>query len=383
MDMAGALSQAVDELSLVTASALTLRESPEEISAWYGIEPTFRIVRVPVGWKPLPFSEKNKSEREGKKNRPPTGWKNRFVLAASMYARLQRPDLVFTRCCRVARYTTSLGLPTVVEYHGSGTDAARQLKRSPLRDNFLALVTVSDYIRKDFELHGIPSEKILVEPGGIDLTPFTKSPSRHVAREQLGLPTDRQIVTYCGHFYEKKGVQYLIDVTRQLPDVCFCLVGGWPDDIARLKHQARDLTNVIFSGFVSHGKVPTYLAAADLLVLPNSGRCLHAHQTCPLKLFEYAGAQRPIVASRIPGIDCLVTHGQHAWLTEPDSSQDFLIGIERILGDSSLATRLANQANHWVQQYSWNERAKRILEHIGVLPYAAANENTPSHHQAA
>ncbi|MBL4766482.1 MAG: glycosyltransferase family 4 protein [Rhodobacteraceae bacterium] len=183
----------------------------------------------------------------------------------------------------------------------------------------------------------------------------------------LDLPEDRKVVMYCGHFYEKKGVQHLVEVARHLPDVSFCLVGGWPKDIARLKSQSGDLTNVIFPGFVSHGRVPTFLAAADLLVLPNSGQCLHAHRTCPLKLFEYAGANRPIVASRIPGIESLVNHGQQAWLTEPDSPQDLLAGIRRVLEDDDLATRLAKQANSWVRQYEWDKRAHRILQHVNAL----------------
>ena len=383
MDMAGALSQTVDDLSLVTASSLSARESPVDIAAYYGTNPTFRFVRVPVGWGRLPFSEKGKSARSATNKRPSNAWKNRFVLAASMYARLKRPDLIYTRCCRVARYATLLGLPVVVEYHGSGMDAIRQLKRAPLRKNLLAIVTVSDYIKADLVSQGIPSEKILVEPGGVDLAPFATMPSQHVARKLLGLPDDRRVVMYCGHFHEKKGVQYLVEVARYLPDVHFCLVGGWPEDIARLKCQIGDLTNVTFSGFVSHGRVPTYLAAADLLVLPNSGRCLHAYRTCPLKLFEYAGANRPIVASRIPGINSLVNHGQQAWLTQPDSPRDLLVGIERVLGDDTLATRLASEANQWVQQYRWDHRAKRILQHVGDLSNSATGKEIVTQRHAA
>jgi len=374
MMMASAFSAEVAELNLLTAGTLTRRWPSEQILAWYGIEPTFSVVRLPVAARNLPFLEQQSST--GEKQRQSSGWKNRFVLAANMYALWWRPDLINTRCCRVGRYAASLGLPVAVEYHGSGTNAARQLKQAPLRQNLRAIVTVSEHIREDFVSHGIPAEKILVEPGGVDLAPFAETAPRYVARKQLGLPTDRHVVMYCGHFYEKKGVRYLIDVARCLPGVCFCLVGGWPEDIARLQHLAGDAANVILPGFVSHSEVPTFLAAADLLVLPNSARFSHAFETCPLKLFEYAAARRPIVASRIPGINCLVDHGQQAWLTDPDSPQDLQAGIERVLKDSTLASRLASQAHLWVQQFSWHERAKRILKQAGFPSKTMTNVDT-------
>ena len=383
MNMAGALSNAVDELTLLTASSLQSSAPADEISSWYGVEPCFRIVHLPVSWSQLPFSKKEQRQQSVLNRRPSNAWKTRFVLAASSYARFKRPDLVFTRCCRVARRTTSLGLPTVVEYHGSGVDAARQLKRAPLREELLSVVTVSEFIRADFESYNIPTNKIIVEPGGVDLAPFVTAMPRDTARQQLGLPRDRPIVVYCGHFYETKGVQYLADVARYLPDVCFCLVGGWPEDIVRLQCTTCDLTNLLFPGFVSHNQVPLFLAAADLLVLPNSGRTQHAHRTCPLKLFEYAAARRPIVASRIPGIDCLVEHGQQAWLTEPDSSEGLRAGIERVLNDTALADHLAREAHCWVQQFGWDHRAKRILKRVGVLPKRAHDLHTLATRQVA
>ena len=106
MDMASALARSASDLTLLTAGTLTSTVPSDGIFAWYGKDPTFRIVKIPVAWSDLPFldgKERKDSTRHSK------GWKNHFVTAASMVAFWQQPDLIFTRCCRVARYTTSLG----------------------------------------------------------------------------------------------------------------------------------------------------------------------------------------------------------------------------------------------------------------------------------
>jgi glycosyltransferase involved in cell wall biosynthesis len=368
MTMADALSQTAGELTLLTAGSLFAREPETAIFDHYGIEPGFHLVRIPVAKRPLPFMEMRTIPSDSPARRQWRGWRNRFVYAACLYAYGRRPDLVYSACCRSARHASMLGLPTVVEFHGSGRDAARQLKTAPGRSNLLAIVTVSEYLRGDFIKHGLPGEKILVEPNGVDLTRFTRAAETGAARAQLELPNDRPLVVYCGHFYEKKGVHHLIEAARQLPDMRFCLVGGWPEDIRRLEQQAQGLDNVIFRGFVSHDVVPTYLAAADILVLPNSANEVHAFETCPLKLFEYAAAARPIVATRIPGIESLVSHGEQAWLTAPDAPDALTEAIRQVRDDRALAARLVAAATNWVGAFDIRERARRILGSIGMEP---------------
>src|SRR5262249_47305156 len=118
--------------------------------------------------------------------------------------------------------------------------------------------------------------------------------------------------------------------------------------------------------FVPNSQVPLQLAAADVLVLPNSGRFAQARTTSPLKLFEYMAARRPIVATRIPAFAGLLRHGENAWLVAPDSPEALAPGIERALDAPSLAERLAQQAWHDVQRYTWKRRAAEILAGVGA-----------------
>jgi Glycosyl transferases group 1 len=68
-------------------------------------------------------------------------------------------------------------------------------------------------------------------------------------------------------------------------------------------------------------EVPLWIRACDLVTVPWPWSEFSAYVTCPLKLFEYMAAERPIVASDLPSPRQIVRHGQDAWLVEPGDLQ--------------------------------------------------------------
>jgi glycosyltransferase involved in cell wall biosynthesis len=350
MKMAEALATQVERLEFVTArSLLPSRVNRVDLHAWYGVRRALRIVRLPVhGRLRGECFEHDESPR--------------FDAAAAWYARLKRPDLVYTRSIGAAARCAAAGLATVLESHLPGDAPRLALLREAARLPALrALVTVCDALREDWIAEGVPAAKIRVWPDAVDLERFERLPEPGAARAAHGLPREGPLALYCGHFYDAKGVPTLVDAARLLSKVSVALVGGWPADIARLRERARGCETVHFAGFVANAQVPAHLAAADVLVLPNSARTSQARITSPLKLFEYMAARRPIVASRIPALAGLLRHGENAWLVSPDCPESLAAGIERVLSDGALARRLVERAWQDVQRYTWKRRAAELL----------------------
>jgi len=120
----------------------------------------------------------------------------------------------------------------------------------------------------------------------------------------LGIPLDKKIICYAGHLYDWKGADILAKSMHYLPSSYIAyLVGGTEEDVTRFREfTAREnLANVVMVGHVAPTMIPGYLAASDVVVLPNVGEGLSRY-TSPLKLFEYMAAKRPIVASDLPAI---------------------------------------------------------------------------------
>lgn len=320
-----------------------------DLAGWYGVAPSLRVVRLPIALRShgdcFTFTQDA-----------------RFDLLASLYARWRRPELVFTRSLGAAWRCAARGLATALECHlpGDAPQLAmlRELARLPGLRGF---VTVNETLKREWVLAGLPEAKIHVWPDAVDLARFRELPDPAAARARLGIGVRGPLVVYCGHFYPEKGVDTLALAAPRVPKATVLLVGGWPDDVARLISATRGCENLRLAGFVPNPQVPTYLAAADVLVLPNSARFASARITSPLKLFEYMAARRPIVATRIPALDGLLVHGRNAWLVAPDDAAALAFGIERVLGDPELAARLALQAGRDVQPYTWRRRAEELL----------------------
>jgi len=351
MKMAEALAARVARLELVTArSLLPSRVNAVDLRRWYGVGESLRIVRLPVH---LRLSGECFTCDESP----------RFDAAAAWYARWRRPDLVYTRSIGAAARCAAAGLATLLESHlPAGAPRLAALRDTARLPALLGLVTVTEALREDWIDAGVPAGKIQVWPDAVDLARFRPQPSPAEARAALGSSREGALAVYCGHFYEHKGVACLIEAARRLPKVRFELVGGWPADIARLRESAHDCETLRFAGFVPNERVPLRLAAADVLVLPNSARFPQARTTSPLKLFEYMAARRPIVATRIPALAGLLRHGENAWLVAPDSAEALADGIERVLAEPELAQRLAEQAWRDVQHYTWERRAADVLD---------------------
>ena len=82
----------------------------------------------------------------------------------------------------------------------------------------------------------------------------------------------------------------------------------------------------------------------------------------PLKMFEYMAAARPIVASDLPALREVLRDRENAVLVEPDNAAALADGLRCLLGDASLAHRLATQARRDVEAYTWENRARIILD---------------------
>ncbi len=296
-------------------------------------------------------------------------------LAAARCAR-RGVELVFTRTYLAPRYTLARGLPTVVETHNPpDDDPQRQALYAALHHPLvLAVVTISQDLARRYQQFGLPADKILVAPDGVDLDAFAQPLAKEAARAKLGLPQDRPLAAYVGHLYDGRGVEHIVEAAQRLPSVEFLLVGGHPQDLARWQERTRGLglANLRFAGFVPNRRVPTYLWAADILLMPYGNACPTVEWMSPLKMFEYMAAGRAIVASDLPAVREVLRHGQTAWLCAPDSGEALARAVAELAADPELAGRLGRSARDRADRYSWDARVQNIMafarERLAALP---------------
>ena len=63
-----------------------------------------------------------------------------------------------------------------------------------------------------------------------------------------------------------------------------------------------------------------------------------------MKLFEYLGAGKAIIASDIPSVREVLKHAETGYLIKPDDHEELAISIDKVLKDNDLKTLLENNA---------------------------------------
>jgi glycosyltransferase involved in cell wall biosynthesis len=114
------------------------------------------------------------------------------------------------------------------------------------------------------------------------------------------------------------------------------------------------------------------VAAARCAVIPLGTDLLARRFTSPIKVFEYMAAGTPIVAADLPTIREVLTHEKSALLYQPGNAGSLAEQIRRVLADNTLAQSLSNAAAAELVKYTWDERARQIIEFATRLRGAEA-----------
>lgn len=224
-----------------------------------------------------------------------------------------------------------------------------------------ALVVITQGLCDFFTARSVPRGKIVVVPDGVDYEKFALVEDAKTARSILKLPLNEGLVLYTGHLYAWKGADTLARAAERLPHITFVFAGGTESDIEHFRGRYGKAGNIRILGKQPYADMPRYLAAADVLVIPNSAKeDISRLYTSPMKLFEYMAASRPIVASDLPSLREVLDE-ETAVFFKPDDARDCARAILETLDDPVAAHMRAARAREQARTYTWQARAEKIL----------------------
>ncbi len=230
------------------------------------------------------------------------------------------------------------------------------------------VIAISNYLKNTLTPFVQSPSRIIKSPDGVALNEFHIDTSRTQARASLHLSPYKKIIVYAGSLYTWKGIQTLIDASILMPgEMEIVIVGGSNHQVEYWMKKIPPSAHLRLLGHISYSKIPLYLRAADLLVIPNSGRHLHSSRfTSPMKLFEYMASGTPLVASNVPALREELSE-EDAFFFIPDDHRDLLKQISHALAHPDDAKLRAQRALHKVAAFSWDARAERILSWMPTI----------------
>lgn len=335
---------------LVPAAAPFAPADEQQLREQYGIDTPFEISWLPAN---------------------PRLKRNDFAWTAVRQARRWGADLLYTWTGQSAVFALLRGMPVVFEVHDLPTGRVGPLWyqlffRLPGRKRLLP-ITQALRARLEASFPALPPEQVVIAPNGVDLEQYANLPPAPEARRAVGL-REALTVLCAGHLYAGRGVDLFLGLAERFPDAQFVWVGGRPQDVEQTRALAgqRGLRNVVLTGFVSNRRLPSYQAAADVLLMPY-GRVIagssggNSADICsPMKMFDYLAAGRAILSSDLPVIHEVLDEST-ARFAAPEDLPAWSAALGELLADAVLRGRLAAKARAAAGRYSWKARAERAL----------------------
>jgi glycosyltransferase involved in cell wall biosynthesis len=261
------------------------------------------------------------------------------------------------------------GKKVIITIHTAGHDepaAIRRLGWLAYRcyrsaDRF---VVVSDGLAKSLRESGLPPDRLVVAPNGVDTDRFAPASDeeRIALRKRLApLPAEIPWVLFVGFFSREKNPEMLFEAWLRTRadgvESALLLVGatrsGYHEvdasiaDRIAARAQAAGVAHLVhLPGEVR--EVERYFQAADLFVMPSE------REAFGMVLAEAMSAGLPAIATRIEGVTDMIVEDDHSGLLVTSSVEAIATAMRSLLHDKPRARQMAVAAR------------RRVLERFGL-----------------
>jgi UDP-glucose:(heptosyl)LPS alpha-1,3-glucosyltransferase len=237
------------------------------------------------------------------------------------------------------------------------------------------VVAISERVRTQLkEYYGVPDERIVTIPNGINLSRFSPGniESRAEVRREFRVADDVPLVLFVGSQYRLKGLEFAIRALGEMKTKAILLVVGAdnPEPFKRLTAELGLTERVIFAG--ARNDLPRIYPAADAFVLPT------LYETFALVCLEAMASGLPVVAAPVGGIEDYLRDGENGLYIRRDAVE--IAGrLDRLLNDHELQAKLRAGGIATAANYQWTKIARQYLSLFEQLIAERAQERgTPA-----
>lgn len=278
-------------------------------------------------------------------------------------------DLIYTRFPFWALFFIPQNVRIIYESHSLPNSKFRAIAEKRLLNNksISKFVLISDALKEDY----------------YNLWPWLDKSILYVAPDAAKSPDDCDIGTkpdssnisvgYVGSFYKGKSIEILSELIERCGDIDFHLIGD-TGCVPQQYSKALESMNVIKHGYIKPSELSKYYKFFDIALLPIGKHVHGANQkqdisrwTSPLKLFEYMGNKKCIIASNLPVIREVLEKDRNSLLVDVDDLDGWVNAIKRVANDSSLRNKLVENASEdFENKFTWEIRAKNIMNKLAT-----------------
>ncbi|CAB4777853.1 unannotated protein [freshwater metagenome] len=220
-------------------------------------------------------------------------------------------------------------------------------------------------------LYGACPDIVHVVAPGVDLYTFTPGTGRSVARAELNIPADAQVISFVGRIQPHKGPELLIRATAEMlshsphlrTKLIVFIIGGASGsgikEVERMKElvQWLGISDVVrFLPPVPRAQLPNWYRAADLVCVPSYS------ESFGLVALEAQACGTPVVATAIGGLRTAVADGISGVLVDGHDPRAWSSVLARLLGEPQRRVLLSMGAIEHSSHFGWDATARGTLD---------------------
>ncbi len=176
-------------------------------------------------------------------------------------------------------------------------------------------------------------------------------------RAKLGIDSDVFVVSFVGGFIPRKGSTRVSQALTELndPNIKAIFIGQSLNG----NISDPDYNGTIIKGQVPHDKLPEYLCASDVFVLPT------LKEGCCNAIVEAVSCGIPVISSNLPFNDDILDDN-YSIRIDPNSVEEIKSAILKVKNESGLKEKMSQAATQKSKDWSIVSRAKKILDFIEI-----------------
>jgi len=251
------------------------------------------------------------------------------------------------------------GKPKIFHLHGLDFAFFQKyfLGRLILKNVADLYISLTNQMKKDLTLLGIPENKIRLLPNGIDVHFFHPGPQK-----------EDDLILFVGRITFGKGLHVLLESLAYLKRPIRLVIIG-PADwnskyfnyVLRLieKENKRKMHLVEYLGERNQENLVEWYQRASIFVLPPVG-----YEAMGVVYLEALACGTPVIATDVGGISEVVNDGENGYIVKPNDAIELANAIESLLDNGAIRKKLGQQGRKWVTENFSIEKSVHSLSRI-------------------
>jgi glycosyltransferase involved in cell wall biosynthesis len=242
-------------------------------------------------------------------------------------------------------------------YFGKGKTQIVVIIEKLLAHSTARLIAIGNSVKTDLLEVGVGSEAKyeVIFPG----LPSLQIHPKMLARQHLGLESDKTYIVFVGRLTRIKRPDRLLDIARFLkvnyPDSHIIIAGaGELLDMTKSSAESEKLP-LTFLGW--RNDIDLILSASDIAILCSD------NEGIPLTLIQAAKAGLPIISTNVGSVSDIVIHEQTGLLTEV-ASKALMVGISKLLDDYPLRVKYGMAGQKYANEFFTSEAMVKHHERL-------------------